>query len=203
MVAPAVLAALIAAGGAVTGGLLGRKGGDDERRAGLLGIAGQGATGYGRLGGQLDTEADYMRRVARGQESVSAEQLRQALQQNVAAQQSMAAGATPQNQAMAGLLASRNAMNAGMGLAGQQAEAGMKERQMAQEQLARMLLERRSQDLSAAQFGYANAPGKQNNLLRQLGGYARSGWGGGGNMGGDPQTQGGIHGGAPQQPGGY
>jgi cytochrome c556 len=101
------------------------------------------------LGKQLTAEAEYLRRIARGQESVSAEQLRQGLQQNIAAQQSMAQGASPQNSAMAQIQASRNAMSLGAGLAGQQALAGIQERQAAQAALMQALLGQRQQEMQA------------------------------------------------------
>lgn len=145
-------------------GSLADKPGEKEQIQGLLDQSGQagdfanrGEAGFGAIGGQLGGEAEYMRRVARGQESVSAEQLRQAAQQNVGAQQSMAASAAPNNSAMAGLMASRNAMQIGSGLAGQQAVAGIQERQAAQQRLADMLLQQRQQELQAALQSRQNA----------------------------------------------
>ena len=138
--------------------------GESEQRAGLTGtaersnaFADQGQQQYGVLGAQLGGEAGYLRDVARGGQSVSAEQLRQALGQNVSAQQSMAAGAAPQNQAMAALMASRNAMQLGSGLAGQQAVAGMQERQQAQQALMQALLQQRQQEMQAALQGRQTA----------------------------------------------
>lgn len=171
-----------------------RRPGEQEQRQGLLGMGQGGQANYNRLGGELNSEADYMRRVARGQESVSAEQLRQALGQSMAQQQSMAAGASPQNAAMAGLMASRNAMNLASGMAGQQALAGIQERQAAQQALAQMLLAQRGQDQGAAQFGYGNMqPGQS--WLDKIGGAVQAGaslYGLGGGFGG------GGGGGAPQ-----
>lgn len=181
---------LSGAGGGVKsvfGGLT-RRPGEEEQRAGMQtqgaaasDFAGQGEKGFGALGGQLSSEADYMRKIARGEESVSAEQLRQALGQNLSAQQSMAAGAAPQNQAMAALQASRNSMQLGSGLAGQQALAGMQERQSAQQALAQMLLNQRGQDLQAAIGSRGNAVNAYGGMsvgqspLQQFGGLIQGG----------------------------
>lgn len=185
--------------GAIAGGLIGgalgyfrhgESAGDAARRRALLGLGGAGAANYGRLGGALDAEAEYMRRIARGQESVSAEQLRQGLQQNLSAQQSMAASAAPQNAAMAGLQASRNAMSLGSGLAGQQAIAGIQERQAAQNALAQMLLRQREQELAAVNAGYGTGGATSPpSWLDQWGGAVKGvaglyGLGGGGGGGG-------------------
>lgn len=155
-----------AAAGGVIGGALGYfSGGEDPaeaaKRKALQGLGRAGVDNFGRLGGQLGGESDYLRRIARGQESVSAEQLRQSLQQNVGAQQSMAAGAAPQNSAMAGLQASRNAMNLGAGLAGQQSLAGIQERHAAQSQLMDALLQQRAQELQAVGAGYGTGGASQ------------------------------------------
>ena len=143
------------AGGAILGGLGGLFGGSND---GPTAEQMRARGNYDRLGGQLNQQADYMQRIARGQESVSAEQLRASLGQTMAQQRSMAAGAAPQNQAMANIQASRNAMNLGSGLAGQQAVAGIQERQAAQNALTQMLMEQRAQEQSAAGFGNAPAP---------------------------------------------
>lgn len=148
--------------------------GEQQQRQGLTNMGQQGQAGFQRLGGELDAESDYMRRIARGEESVSAEQLRQGLQKNMAQQQSMAAGASPQNSAMAALNASRNAMQAASGLSGQQALAGIQERQAAQQALTQALLARRQQDQGAAQFGYGNIkPG--DSWMDRFGGAVKAG----------------------------
>ena len=104
---------------------------------------------FGVLGGEATQERDYLRKIARGEESVSAIQLKNALQQNQSAQQSMAAGARPANAAMAARQAAMNAARQGAGLAGQQATAGIQERQSAQQALANMLMQQRQQELNA------------------------------------------------------
>lgn len=138
--------------------------GETQQREGLTSTAGasnafadQGQQQFGVLGGKLGDQYGYLQDVARGGQSVSAEQLRQALGQNIGAQQSMAAGAAPQNQAMAALMASRNAMQLGSGLAGQQALAGIQERQAAQQALMQALLQQRQQELQAATQGRSTA----------------------------------------------
>lgn len=138
--------------------------GEDEQRRGLFGqaqassgFADQGQQQFSVLGGQLGTSAQDLRDIASGKVSVSAEQLRQALGQNMSAQRSMAASASPQNAQMAALMASRNAMSAGAGLAGQQALAGIQERQAAQQALAQLLLQQRQQELQAALGGRQTA----------------------------------------------
>src|SRR5262245_28315897 len=90
--------------GSVAGKLLGDPGAEQEReRRRLLyeqagqsaAFADQGQAGYGALTGRGNGALDYLQQQAMGQNSVSAEQLRQALAQNQAAQMSMAAGASP------------------------------------------------------------------------------------------------------------
>jgi hypothetical protein len=117
--------------------------GDMARTAGQAADFGQrGMAGYAGAGRDLARQQHRMRglsdqfgnvaagygRIASGQDSISAEQLRQGLQQNQAAQTSAAAGAAPQNQVMAARNAAIQMGRQGMGLAGQQALAGLQER---------------------------------------------------------------------------
>jgi hypothetical protein len=110
-------------------------------------FAGQGEAGYGAMTGELAADRAYQRDIMTGKNSLSGEQLRQGLQQNMAAQRSMAASATPQNAVMA----SRNAMNnmnrAGIGMSGQAALAGIQERNAAAQTLGQMNLGQRGQDI--------------------------------------------------------
>lgn len=117
------------------------------------GFGRQAASNYQQAGQQLGRQQDAMRglsrqfgqlsnqygqqfggiagrygRIAQGQDSISAEQLRQGLQQNHAAQMSMAAGARPQDASMAALGAARNMGDAAAGMSGQAAMAGLQER---------------------------------------------------------------------------
>lgn len=128
-------------------GELGRQAGE----AGAFADVSQGA--FARRGQQADATTDYLGRVMRGQESVSAEQLRQGLAQNLAAQQAMAAGARPGNQAMAARTAAIQAGRLGAGLSGQQALAGIAERQAAAGQLGNLQAALRQQELQAALGG--------------------------------------------------
>jgi len=121
--------------------------GSEGERASAFANAGQGS--FRGLGREATTERDYLRRLARGEDSVSALQLQGALQQNQAGQSSMAAGARPGNAAMAARQAAMNAGRQGAGLAGQQAVAGLQERNQAQAALSNMLMQQRQQELQA------------------------------------------------------
>lgn len=121
--------------------------------------------GYAAYGAQGRGVLDAISGVALGQNSVSAEQLRQGLQQNVAAQRSLAAGASPQHAAMAARTAAIQSGRLGAGLSGQQAAAGLQERNQAWQQYGSLLGTLRGQDLSAAltarqtaNAGYGAAP---------------------------------------------
>jgi hypothetical protein len=107
------------------------------------------AGNYQTLGLRGSGALDALQRQAQGQDSVSALQLQQALQQNVAAQRSLAAGASPQNAAMAARTAAIQTGRLGAGLAGQQALAGLQERNQAQQAYAQLLQGLRGQDLNA------------------------------------------------------
>lgn len=140
--------------GSTIGGWFEAGHGNDANRNGLNTFAGQAAGNYAQGTQNLNQSADYLRSIASGQHSVSAEQLRQGLQQNLAAQQSMAAGAPAQNQAMAARQAMMNSGRLGAGLAGQQALAGLQERQQAQQALSQQYLQQRQQDLQGTLTGY-------------------------------------------------
>lgn len=122
----------------------------------------------GRVGALTEESAANRQRlqdIATGKESVSAMQLAQANQQNQAMQQSMAASARPGNAAMAARTAAMNAGRNSAGLAGQQAVAGIQERQAAQSALSQALLGERGQDVGAATAGYGNAAGAYGTAL--------------------------------------
>ena len=129
--------------------------------AGQSGAAGrfatQGEQGYGRMTGELDADREFLRRLRAGQNSISAEQLRQGLQQNLAGMQSMAAGARPGMQPMAARTAMIQGARLGGGLAGQQALAGIAERNAAAAQLANMNIQQRGQDMQVGLGGRQNA----------------------------------------------
>ena len=120
-------------------------------------FADQAQGSYGAMTGELAKQRQFLMDLASGKNSIAAEQLRQGLQQNVAAQQSMAAGASPQNAGMAARSAMLNTARLGSGMAGQQALAGLKERQDAQQALAGLNLQQRGQDVTAALGSRGNA----------------------------------------------
>jgi hypothetical protein len=119
-------------------------------------FADQGQAGYGSMTGELDAQRAYLNQLASGQHSVAGEQLRQGMQQQVAAQRSMAASASPQNAAMAARNAMNNMARAGYGMSGQAALAGLQERQQAQQALAQLNLGQRGQDIDVANAGRQN-----------------------------------------------
>lgn len=121
-----------------------------QQAAAAAGFAGQGERGYAAYGQQGQGALTGLQRLASGQDSVSAEQLRQGVQQGVAAQRSAAAGAAPANAAMAARTAAIQSGRLTSGLAGQQALAGLQERAQAQGQYAQLLQGLRGQDLNAA-----------------------------------------------------
>jgi hypothetical protein len=126
---------------------------------GGLGLSGTGQAGYNAMTGRLNGALDDLQATAQGRNSVAAEQLRQGMQQGQAAQMSMAAAASPQNAAMAARNAANNMSRLGYGLSGQQALAGLQERQQAQQAYAGLLGQARGQDLQLALGGYNAALG--------------------------------------------
>ncbi|MGE0551749.1 MAG: tail fiber domain-containing protein [Kofleriaceae bacterium] len=139
---------------------------DKRRRAALDGqgraagrFAFRGEQGYGAMTQEAEASRQYLRDLAMGKNSVAAEQLRQGMQQGQAAQASMAAGASPQNAAMAARTAANNMARLGYGMSGQQAIAGLQERNDAQRALAQMILEQRGQDINVALGSRQNAVG--------------------------------------------
>lgn len=142
------------------GGMLGDPKGTDDRLN--TGAAANEFAGYGedrfRAGGNaMSAQVARMQKIRDGEESVSKLQLQQALGQNIAQQQSMAASARPGSGAMAGRTAMMNAGRAAAGLGGQQAIAGIQERQAAQAAMNKMLSDMRQQDLMAALQSRGNA----------------------------------------------
>lgn len=143
-----------------------------------------------------------LEQLGQGQNSIAGEQLRQGLAQNLAAQQSLAAGASPRNSALAARTAAIQSGRLGAGLAGQQAIAGLQERAQAQQQYAALLQALRGQELQAALtsrqyaltgYGAQNAGAPPKSFIEQYGpavtgalsAYAQiKGAGGGGGLGG-------------------
>jgi len=110
-------------------------------------FAGQGEAGYGQMSAELAKQRQFFNDMMNGRNSVATEQLRQGLQQQQAQQMSMAAGASPQNSAMAARTAAMMMGRNASGMAGQAAQAQLAERQMAADQLAKMNLGQRGQDI--------------------------------------------------------
>jgi hypothetical protein len=159
---------------------------NEQARQGLIGnaqdargFAGTAQANYNQGTDALRGQLAYLQQLQRGQNSVSAEQLRQGLQQNLAAQQSMAAGAAPQNAAMAARTAAIQAGRLGSAASGQQALAGIQERNAAAQQAGQLGLGMRGQDLQGTLGGYGAAnsaygsminPGGDQSKLQQLAG---------------------------------
>lgn len=151
------------------------------QRAGQF--AGVGERGYAQLGREAAAQRDYLRQTAAGQNSLSAEQLRQGLQQTQAAQLSMAAGAAPQDAAGAARTAAIQMGRLGSGMAGQQAIAGIQERAAAQRELGGMIMQQRGQDASVALgsrqsamagYGASNAGAPEKSFIEKYGPAAAS-----------------------------
>lgn len=131
---------------------------DDAGRQALLAqqgslagkFANQAQQGYNAYGQQGNAALAQLQAQAQGQNSVSAEQLRQNLGQLQSQQMSMAAGASPRNAAMAARTAQIQSGRLGYGMSGQQALAGLQERNQAMGQYANLLQGLRGQDLNAA-----------------------------------------------------
>lgn len=141
--------------------------------------------GLNQTNANMGQTQDYLRGQMMGQNSVSAEQLRQGLQQQQAAQMSMAAS-NPGNP-MAARTAAMQMARSGYGMAGQQALAGLQERNNAATQLGQsygqqgqlqlgqgqLALGRSSQDLQAGLGGY----GAANNAYGQSLAHPQKTWG--------------------------
>lgn len=110
---------------------------DQAKQAGSWANQNQNQVAQNQRTGRIALEG--LQRQANGENSVSAEQLRQGLQQNLAGQRSLAASASPQNSAMAARTAAIQSGRLGTGLAGQQAVAGLQERNQAQSQYGSLL----------------------------------------------------------------
>lgn len=129
----------------------------EQQGAAASGFAGVGEQGYGATGIEAQQARDYLRRVANGQDSLSREQLRQGLQQQLAMQRSYAASAPPSNQAMAARTAANNMGRASSGMSGNAAMAGIQERNAANLALNDAILKQRQQDMQVALDSRRNA----------------------------------------------
>lgn len=121
---------------------------------GARGFADRAQANYNSGTLQLNGAMQGLRDQASGKNSVSAEQLRQALMQNQAGQRSAAVSAAPRDSAMAARTAAIQSSRLGSALAGQQAQAGLQERNQAQQALMQGILGARGQDLQGTLGGY-------------------------------------------------
>lgn len=110
-------------------------------------FADQGQAGYGQMTEEMAKQRAFFDDMMNGRNSVATEQLRQGLQQQQAAQMSMAAGASPQNSAMAARTAMTQTGRNQSAMSGQAAVAQLQERQMAADQLAKLNTSQRGQDI--------------------------------------------------------
>lgn len=122
-----------------------------------MGFADSTQGNYNNYTNQANGALSSLLATANGQNSVAAEQLRQGAQSNMTAQRGLAASASPANQAMAARGAVNNIAKLNYGLSGQQAEAGLKERQQAQQAYGSLLGTLRGQDLQGTLGGYQTA----------------------------------------------
>jgi hypothetical protein len=120
-------------------------------------FADYGQRNYGALTDEASRQRDTFRRLASGEDSLSSEQLRQGLSQNMATQRSMAASASPANSPMASLHAAQNMGRLGAGMSGQAAIAGIQERAAANKALSDMIMGQRQQDMNVALGSRQNA----------------------------------------------
>lgn len=120
-------------------------------------FAGRGEIEFGKLGNESQGVRDRLSRLASGQDSISQMQLNQARQANLNAQRSLASSAGPGNAAMAARNAALNMGRANYGMSGQQALAGIQERNSANEALGAMLAQQRQMELQASLQGRQNA----------------------------------------------
>lgn len=120
-------------------------------------FANLGEAGYAGLGARGDAALDFLRDQAMGKNSVSAEQLRQGLQQQQAQMQSMAQGGPASSAPMMARTAMLGAGRASSAMAGNAAMAGLAERNAAQQAYLQGITGLRGQDLQAALGSRQNA----------------------------------------------
>ncbi len=120
-------------------------------------FANRAEQGFGQMGKESAGARSFLADQMRGKNSLSAEQLRQGLQQQLAMQQSMAAGARPANAAMASRTAMIQGGRAASGMSGQAAMAGIAERTAAANSLNNALAQQRALEMQAALQGRANS----------------------------------------------
>ncbi|MBA2544134.1 MAG: tail fiber domain-containing protein [Deltaproteobacteria bacterium] len=128
-----------------------------EQAAAAGGFAGVGEAGYGAMTAEANAARQNLADQASGKLSYSREALRQGLQQNVGAQQSLAAGASPQNAAMSARTAAMQSARLGSGMSGQAALAGIQEQSAAAKALQDAILAQRGQDMQVGLGSRQNA----------------------------------------------
>lgn len=121
------------------------------------GFANEGQDAYTGMRAEGAGIRDMLRKQATGETSLSAEQLRQGLQQQVAQQRSLAAGAAPGNAAMAARQAAMNTARLGYGMSGQAALAGIQEREAGARALSDAYNQQRALELQQALGSRQNA----------------------------------------------
>jgi hypothetical protein len=129
----------------------------DQQAAAAAQFGQQAADNYNTNNYGYGDASNYLSSILAGKNSVSAEMLRQGMQQGVAAQQAMAASASPQNAAMAARTAMNNMGRLGYGLSGQETLADLQARQAAAAQLGQLALGARGQDLQGFLGANSNA----------------------------------------------
>ena len=132
------------------------------------GIGGFQDSGASSFRGDQQALFDQLRARATGQDSLSQMQLRDNLGANIRQQQAMAASARPGQGALAARSAAQQMGQMGAGLSGQQAMAGIQERQGAQNLLGGMLGQARGQDISQGQFNASQQNQRQMALAQML-----------------------------------
>lgn len=145
----------------------------DQTGAGASGFAGQTQAGYNQNQAGINNTEGMLQGIASGQNSVSAEQLRQGLAQSQAQQMSAAASASPNNQAAASRNAMMNMGQQASGMMGQQAMAGLQERQNALNTLSQTQLGQSGQNMQGTLGGY----GAANNAYGTAVGNPQKTWG--------------------------
>lgn len=128
-------------------------------------FAGIGQGNYGAMTDRGNAYLDRLEGLASGRDSLATEGLRQGLQQQLAMQRSAAAGAAPQNAAMAARVAANNMGRASSGMAGNAAMAGIAERNAATQALGQGILGMRGQDVNVALGSRGNAIQALGNVL--------------------------------------
>lgn len=123
----------------------------------MTGWADQARGDYGRSMADFRGATDHLGRIMRGENSLAGEQLRQGLEQNIGGQMAMAAGARGGNQIAAARTAANNAARLGAGFSGQQATAGIQERNQAAATLGGLLNQNAGIAGGFAGQGYGNA----------------------------------------------